>query len=564
MKDSVKIIMNDNSRFLNLKTILLTMLLAGSVAIPGIPHQFGDTLIIVSIWCFFGIWLTQMIVAGTLKTSLTVFNKIILAGLAAALIGLVRSPHLYESLQAFLKLTALFMFGLVILNYEDRERVFSTILKTTIVISIVLSFLAVYEYCFGLWGVPANGRVQVLFPNPNHFAGFIALAMTFALSALLSVPERSWFRWLIWLSLATGTVALVLAASKGGVLSLCLGFFIVLFYKRRVWSYIFITGIMLALIVVLFTPLKETVFNREINDPFTFEKKELYTETFNYLKDYPILGTGLETFKYYYPRYKSMPELRSAPYVHNEILNLWSDLGILGVFAFVWGLVVVFSKMHLLISKESKFYLTAFMGGIAGIVAQSMFEFNLHDPAIALLFMGMICAGISLSKEETGKMKTLEIRRPVLGLVLLWGLLLLAVIILICPLYAQNQAEKGDQVLAGGNYLQSIEYYQTAVKYNPLSAEIRSKSAQAYYLEGKLLKDEIFFWAAQHSLEKAIQLEPLNPFRWRDLSFYHARFSRWPEARVAYARVIAMAPNVEKFKKEFDSLQKTIENTRIK
>ncbi|MBI5554955.1 MAG: O-antigen ligase family protein [Elusimicrobia bacterium] len=560
--------MIDNSRFLNLKNILLTMLLTGSVAVPGIPHQFGDTLIIVLIWCFFCIWLTQMIVSGTLKTRLTVLNKILLVGLAAALIGLVRSPHLYESLQAFLKLTALFMFGLVILNYENRARVFSTIVKTTIWLSVALSILAVYEYYFGLWGAPAYGRVQVLFPNPNHFAGFIALAMTFALSVLLSAPEQNWFRWLTWLSLVTGLAALVLTASKGGALSLCLGFSLVLFYKRKVWSYVFITGILLVLIAILITPLKETVFNREINDPFTYEKKELYAETFRYLRDYPILGTGLETFKYYYPRYKSMPELRSAPYVHNEILNLWSDLGVLGVFALVWGLVIFFSRMHLLIYKENRFYLIAFMSGVAGILAQSMFEFNLHDPALALLFTGMICSGISLAKEEAGKMKTVEIRRPVLSLVLVWAVLLLAGIILLCPLYAQNQAEKGELALTSGNYLQAIEYYQTAVKYNPLSAEIRSRSAQAYYLEGKLLKDEIFLWAAQHYLEKATQLEPLNPFRWRDLAFYHARFNRWAEARAAYARVIALAPNVEKFKKEFDSWQKnwqkTIENNRRK
>ncbi len=312
--------------------------------------------------------------------------------------------------------------------------------------------------------------------------------------------------------------------------------------------------------VILLTPLKETVFNREINDPFTFEKKELYTETVKYLRDYPILGTGLETFKYYYPRYKSMPELRSAPYVHNEMLNLWSDLGILGVFAFVWGLVIFFNRLHLLIYKENKFYLTALMGGVAGIVAQSLVEFNLHDPAIALLFIGMICTGISLAKEEAGKMKTMEIRRPVVGLVLVWGALLLAGIILLCPLYARNQAEKGEQTLNGGNYLQAIEYYQTAVKYNPISADIRAKSAQAYYLEGKLLDDEIFYWAAQHYLEKAAHLEPLNLFRWRELAFYHTRFGRWPEARAIYARVIALAPNVERFRKEYDSLQKTTEN----
>ena len=540
------------------------MLLAGSVAIPHIPYLFGDTLAVVLIWCVLGIWLTQMIGRAMISTRLVSANRVLLVALAASLVGLAGSPHLFESLQAFLKLTAALLIGLIILNYEDQEKLFGAIVKTVIITSMVLSFLAIYEYYFGLWGMPAYGRVQVLFPNPNHFAGFIAIAMTFALSVLIVPSPRNWFSWISWLTLAVGLAALLLTDSKGGILSLFVGFSVVLFYKRKTLLYSFLLGILVIFTVIMITPLKTTVFNREIKDPFTYEKRELYVETFRYLKDHPILGTGLETFKYYYPRYKSMPELRSAPYVHNEVLNLWSDLGILGVFSFIWMLVLFYHRAHQLIHGEKRFYLTAFAGGVTGIVVHSLFEFNLHDPALALIFVSMTCTILGMGREQEGKAMTLAIKRPVLALVLVWSAIIIASLLMLLPVYAQNQAKKGEEALKNQNYVQAMLYYQEALKFNPISAEINTGAAQAYYAQGKILNDGVFLWAAKYYFEKAVRLEPLNPFQWRNLALYQARLGHWPEALAAYDRVIKLAPNVQKLREEYDSLQKTIEKMQAK
>ncbi|MDD5492485.1 MAG: O-antigen ligase family protein [bacterium] len=556
--------MIDNARLLKLKTMSVILLLSGAVAIPQIPFLFGDTLTIVLIWCIMGIWVTQMIGEGIIKTRLARANRVLVVALIASLVGLARSPHLFESLQAFLKFTAVLIFGLVILNYESREKIFSIILKTVIITSLVLSCLAIFEHYFGLWGVPAYGRVQVLFPNPNHFAGFTALAMTFALSIVLLSAPRNWFTWVSWLSLAMGMVALLFTDSKGGILSLLVGFSIVLFYKRKTLFYSFMLGILAVFAVIMMTSLKTVIFNREINDPFTYEKKELYAETFKYLKDYPILGTGLETFKYYYPQYKSMPELRSAPYVHNEVLNLWSDLGLLGVFSFLWMLALFYHRAYHLISKEKQFYLTAFAGGVTGIVAQSLFEFNLHDPAIALVFVAMVCTILGLDQEGEGKAMTLVVKRPITNLVLIWFFIIVASLMMLLPVYAQNQAKKGEEALKNQNYVQAMLYYQEALKYNPISAEIKTGAAKAYYAQGKILNDEIFLWAAKYYFEKAALLEPLNPFRWRDLGIFQARTGHWAEALDAYSRVIKLAPNVQGLKNEYDSLQKTIEKRQAK
>jgi tetratricopeptide (TPR) repeat protein len=217
-----------------------------------------------------------------------------------------------------------------------------------------------------------------------------------------------------------------------------------------------------------------------------------------------------------------------------------------------------------LIRKEKRFYLTAFAGGVTGIVVHSLFEFNLHDPALALIFVGMTCTTLGMGQEREGKAMTLAIKRPILQLVLFWSAIILASLLLLLPVYAQNQAKKGEEALKNQNYVQAMLYYQEALKYNPISAEINTGAAQAYYAQGKILNDEVFLWAAKYYFEKAAQLEPLNPFQWRNLALYQARLGHWPEALAAYDRVIKLAPNVQKLRKEYDSLQKTIEKIHAK
>ncbi|MDD5757249.1 MAG: O-antigen ligase family protein, partial [bacterium] len=316
--------------------------------------------------------------------------------------------------------------------------------------------------------------------------------------------------------------------------------------------------------VIWLTPLKSAVFSREIKDPFTFEKKDLYIETFKYLGDHPFLGTGLETFKYYYPQYKSMPELRSAPYVHNELLNIWSDLGLLGVAAFVWLLVLFYCQARHLIKEDKQLYLNAFLAGVTGIVAHSMFEFNLHDPALALLFTGMVFTVLGLSREQKSKNVSLAVKNPQLVLTCSWSLIICASLVMLLPVYAQNQSEQGAAALKNQNSVQALLHYQEAMKYNPISAEIKAGAAKAFYVQGMILNDEIFLWAAKHYFEKAAKLEPLDPFRWRDLAMFHARVGQWPEARAAYDHVLRLAPRVKALSSEYDSLQKSIENKDAK
>ncbi len=70
------------------------------------------------------------------------------------------------------------------------------------------------------------------------------------------------------------------------------------------------------------------------------------------IKDRPLLGSGIGTFKYNSLRYQaeffSQGDNRSiypygfAKHVHNEYLQLWAELGIIGLGIFIWIMICYF------------------------------------------------------------------------------------------------------------------------------------------------------------------------------------------------------------------------------
>lgn len=543
-------------QFAKIKTILITLLLVGSVLIPRIPHLLGDTLFVTGTICIFGLWLTQMILAKKITTKLTPFNRVLFAGGITALISLVISPHFLESFYAYLKLTSLIMLAFIILNHEEPKKLVHSLTRAVIGTSVLLSLAAFAEYYFGLWGTPAGGRVMASFPNPNHLAGYLAAGITLLFSSIQEGNHSLRKKILLSIMFTLIVGALLLTGSKGGFLSAWFGIAILLFWgkKKRVYVYLAVSAVIV--VTVLFSPLKGVVLKRELADPFTFEKTALFKETAAYISDYPLLGTGLEMFKYYYPQYKSMPGLRSAPYVHNEFLNIWTDMGFFGFAAYCWFLVIYIFAARTLVHKSAGGIVIGFIAVSAGLLLHSMVEFNLHVPVLAvLLIIGAALSG-NLSKEQEGKKLEIGPLSPQVGIPVVWAMILCIAVLLIFPLVAQNYAEQGEDAYKNMNYVEAINAYSKAVKYNPLSPEILEQTAKAFYKEGTLLHDEIFLWAAQHYMEKAVRLEPRNLFRRRSLAALYERQGKINEAKQAYADVLTLAPNVELFKNEFDSIDK--------
>jgi len=142
----------------------------------------------------------------------------------------------------------------------------------------------------------------------------------------------------------------------------------------------------------------------------------MYRNTIGMIKDNLFLGVGFGNFKYIYPRYRDRGEWALSGLntrvdeAHNEYLQILSEVGIIGFIAFVWILFLIGRMSLWIIQKRglgrSSFIAIASVMGISATLFQSLFDFNLQNPAsgvtfwIAVGFLEVIYHSVQKEKDE--------------------------------------------------------------------------------------------------------------------------------------------------------------------
>jgi O-antigen ligase len=201
---------------------------------------------------------------------------------------------------------------------------------------------------FGWGGTAAEGvrRAQAWYPSPNHLALTLGRAWPFLL-ALALVGPLAWRR-PAWLAAASVAVALLLSFSIGGWVGSAAALAAVLFalgLRKRAWQLGGAAAVVLALVsgLALVGALPERLNPLRQTGGF---RLELWSSTVAMLRDHPLFGVGLDNFAYLYQQVYLREGAAAEPnlsHPHNWLLHFWVELGLLGLIAFVW-LVVIFVR----------------------------------------------------------------------------------------------------------------------------------------------------------------------------------------------------------------------------
>lgn len=71
----------------------------------------------------------------------------------------------------------------------------------------------------------------------------------------------------------------------------------------------------------------------------------IWKDTLKVIKDYPVTGTGMGTFSYIFPKYRSFrADDKNLKYAHSDYLQLVSETGIFGL-VFAIGFLLWYLKM---------------------------------------------------------------------------------------------------------------------------------------------------------------------------------------------------------------------------
>lgn len=219
------------------------------------------------------------------------------------------------------------------------------------------------------------------------------------------------------------------------------------------------------------------------------------------VRDFPF-GSGIGTFGSIYTKYK-IPQAREVQLAHNSFLQLWTEIGTLGVLGFLLVWIMFFRNWQktFRIAYTKALSIGMYMGCGAFLI-HSLVDFGFYVPGISMnvwLFIGMIEAMKTKSKKGTDASRKLSGCR---GMKIVFSMFLVLVVwvisvILVRPSIAEIHKDRAIDYLRNKNLGLAEEELETAIRFD-------KTNGQYYSLLGKTLEQEGRFDGATDYYRKAI------------------------------------------------------------
>ena len=471
-------------------------------------------------------------------------NIPVLSFIAICGLSLIWSNSFFISLKEIPLFFAGPLLYFIITNNIKHEQQINRILTTIITVGSLLGIYGIFQYNgidFSFWAHNI-GRQQVfgLFGNVNYFAEYLIVPLPIAVS-LFFVSQNKLKKFLLLIGIISMGASLVATFTRGSYIgfgvSLIFMFFLFVYSRGKRFikdnKSIFI---ILALMVILFTSLMviptplnksgtaiEKIKSRISISQLTQSpsiKRRIATWKFTALmiKDHPLIGSGIGTYKYntlkYQAEFFKQGENRSlyphgfAEKAHNEYLQLWAEMGIIGLIIFIWLIVNYFSfgiKILKKIKNEHKQgIIIGLMGSVLAVLVDALFGFPLHLPATIILFWVSIGLTIVMggNKPIQNKDKKSEARKTIFFPVkffLFLGIIFLSVFLCVTiarPFIARTYWYYTNKEIKNENYNEAIKISEKALKWDPYLGQI-------YYDIGKILKIKELYGISLEYFEKA-------------------------------------------------------------
>lgn len=423
--------------------------------------------------------------------------------------------------------------------------------------------------------------------NPNFQAALLAmsipLGLVFSLWPNTSKPKLNHYFFRVWMGAGSilCLIALFHTKSRGGILGLAIGlgllFFAMIRTKSR-WSVPKIVSVATAVILLL------TLFGRPITQRILTTAKNpqqnilrsrghIWGPAIQMMRDKPILGHGLDTFKIIFPNYQGQEfaqidgEWVSSRTAHNEPLQFAVSTGIVGLGAYVLMLFCIlrFGFYTLGQSAQKTKIIAGAASALGAYWGQSLVSFGVAGTlAPAVLLVGTIVAAgpgeATLSKQKnngrSGFFRWLIILGG-LSLAVFWWQRLAAdtyfaqARILTSRLDNNSKKELGSRTLA-----QALRGFDRACELMPREAKYFVYRGLAYeegVAFGLANNNSHFIKQAENDYKMAVKLSGLNAYYYNNLGRIYEMGSFMgeekfvAEAREKYRHAAFLGKNVSFF-----------------
>ncbi|MBP1708463.1 MAG: rane protein of unknown function [Deltaproteobacteria bacterium] len=291
----------------------------------------------------------------------------------------------------------------------------------------VLLVVGCLESLYGLYGAFGRGGSGMgTFVNRNHFAGYLLMIIPLAVGLLFAREVSQRRRFNGWVSRLTsldgrgiligfGVILMILgllfSTSRMGISSLLISFSLIMVTlrsRRAERRFSKKSALILGLAVLWGAWIGlDAVVSRFFTTSEDFGKRwQIWADTSQIIKDFPLFGAGLGSFAQIFPMHRSFHIRGLVSHAENDFLQLASDTGLIGLgllFAvFVYLFFKAATRIRALSEGEPQRYIA--IGGLVSILAimfHSLVERNIQVPANAFLYTMLWAVVLTATSKKT-------------------------------------------------------------------------------------------------------------------------------------------------------------------
>ncbi|MFC1810150.1 O-antigen ligase family protein [Patescibacteria group bacterium] len=418
----------------------------------------------------------------------------------------------------FTVINLLFWIYIVFSFLNSKEKI-----KNLMWVSVFTSFLiAIYgllQY-FNLfvnvipWSMNPMDRVFSTIGHSNHTAAYLGMNLMLLLSLIFN-EKKSTFKTVLWIGLILLGLTLILTASRGGVFAvLVAGVFWLIFIlkkkklSKKTFKYT-IAGLILAAIlgILLSGPISKIGVVERTTSTITFvlqgnvpDRVSWWFSSFEMIKDKPLLGHGLSSYKDIYNKYRrtdyrvpdDAQDQITPETAHNDYLNIFATQGLIGFLIYAAMIVMLFVYTLRYMKKaddKDRIYVFGLLTALLVYLIQVSISFG----TVTTLFIFYTLIGALISYAEIDK-KEIQIKN---NIILKFIILLTAVALFIVfgyyslnSLRAEYHFKQASAYAAKGDLEQTIEHFENSQELMPHMAKYYEGHGDFLFELGIRMPDE--------------------------------------------------------------------------
>jgi len=192
-------------------------------------------------------------------------------------------------------------------------------------------------------------RITSSFSAPSGLASVLSIALP--IYFFIVIRAKRWFpRILVSLMTLTIFVCFVLTLSRGAFLALFISISVYLLFRGRKTWLLPLWSVPLLMIILSEKMRYNFLTSLNLKDITVGERLSYWKTTWDMIMESPIIGLGVNTYYEMFAQF-APPDDAYRGYAHNCYLQMWSEIGILGLIAFLIPLFF-FTLLYLFKSRS--------------------------------------------------------------------------------------------------------------------------------------------------------------------------------------------------------------------